>query len=470
MKSQENRSNLKPFFEPGSVAVFGSLKDGMGLGYGSIRNMLQFGFTGRIYPINPSYASSEVLGFKAYSTIDEVEDPIDTAIIITPPPTVPTIVEQCARKGVKAAIVVSENFAEANEDGARLQRQLVDIARRAGIRIIGPNTVGVLNTANGFISTPYFVAYKSVWKGNVAYCSQTGFVSAGTQPLEDRAYPISKICDVGNKCDVNEVDLLDYLADDPETKVIAMHLEDIKDGRSFMSAARRAVARKPLLIFKPARSEAGARASASHTGSLAGNDLIYDNAFKQVGAIRINSWQEYWELPKVLAYQPLPKGNRVAIITFTGGAGVVAVDVATEAGLVMARLSDATIDKLRKLSPRLASNPVDLGPYLSVSDNPFSDHEGIMRAVLDDANVDSAAIALYVGFEDLIEPVLGMLNQLGQRMLKPVTVWIYGMKLSVIEEMSRRLEARGLPTYYDLETAIKALGVAAAYSKIKSSQ
>ena len=470
MKSQENRSNLKPFFEPNAVAVFGSLKDGGGLGYGSIRNMLQFGFSGKIYPINPSYTGSEVLGFKAYSTIDEVEDLIDTAIIITPPPTVPAIMEQCARKGVKAAIVVSENFAEAGEEGARLQQQLVDIARRTGIRIIGPNTVGILNTANGFITTPYFVAYKSVCKGNVAYCSQTGFVSAGTHPLEDLAYPISKICDVGNKCDVNEIDLLDYLVDDPETKVISMHLEDIKDGRSFMSAARRAVARKPLLLFKPARSEAGARASASHTGSLAGNDLIYDNAFKQVGAIRINNWQEYWEIPKIFAYQPLPKGNRLAIITFTGGAGVVAVDTAEEAGLAIARLTDATVDKLRRLSPRLGGNPVDLAPFLSVSDNPFSDQEEIMVAVLDDANVDCAVIAMYAGLEDFIEPIVGMLDQVSRRIPKPVTMWVYGMKLSAVEEASHQLEARGLPAYFDFETAVKALGVAAAYSKVKSSQ
>lgn len=467
MKSQEKGSGLRPFFEPNGVAVFGSLKEWMGLGYGVIRNMRDFGFTGKIYPINPS--CNEVLGLRTYSTVDEVAEPIDLAVVITPPPTVPEIIEQCAQAEIKAAVIVSENFAEANAGGAELQRQLVGITRSTGIRIIGPNTIGILNTANGLITIPYMIGYDKACKGSIAYCSQSGITGAQCQPLEDKAYPISKMCDLGNKCDVNEVNMLDYLADDPETKVIAMHLEDIKDGRSFMSAARRAVARKPVLIFKPARSEAGARASASHTGSLAGNDLIFDKALKQVGVIRVNTWQEYWEVPKVFAYRPLPKGNRLAIITHSGGAGVVAIDAAVEAGLTIARLSDATVDKLVRLSPRLASNPIDLGPISAASDNPFEIEEEIMGAVLRDANIDCVTIALYGGSMIPIEIVMGMFDRSMQDVSKPVTIWMYGTKLSVMEEMSRQLEARGLPTYVDLETAVKALGIAVGYSRFRES-
>ena len=310
----------------------------MGLGYGAIKNMLDFGFQGKLYPVNPS--GGDVLGLKAYSSIDELSGSIDLAIVITPPQTVPAIIEQCAQKGIKAAVIVSENFAEAGDGGTQLQQQLVDITNRTGIRIIGPNTVGVFNLANGLVTIPYMIGYKDIRKGGIAYCSQTGIAAAQCQPLGDRAYPISKMCDFGNKCDVNEVDLLNYLSDDPDTRVVVMHLEDVKDGRSFIDAARSIASHKPLFILKPGRSEAGARASASHTGSLAVSDRIYDSAMKQVGAIRVNTWQEYWDIPKVFAYQPLPMGNRIAIVSHSGGAGVIAADAAVEAGLVMANFSE----------------------------------------------------------------------------------------------------------------------------------
>lgn len=460
------KTDLAPFFEPRSVAVIGSLAEVVGLGQVAIRNMLQFGYSGSIYPVNPSY--SEVLGLKVYASIDDVAEAVDVAIVITPPATVPGIVEQCAHKGVRAAVVVTENFAEAGNDGAELQQRLVDVGRRTGIRVMGPNTVGLVNTANGFTTVPYFIAYERIRSGGVAYCSQSGFVGPAAQPLEDRAYPVSKMCDIGNKCDVNEVDLLDYLARDPETKVVAMHLEDVKDGRAFMEAARKLVAHKPLLIFKAGRSEDGARASASHTGSLAGSDPIFDAALRQVGAIRVNSWQEYWDLPRLFATQPLPGGNRVAIITLTGGAGVVAVDAAVDAGLALSILSGTTAERLGKLSSRLVRNPVDLGPILSVSEDPFSVHEEAIAMVLDDANVDCAVIAIYAGFEGMFPPVLEMFGRLKRHVTKPVAVWVYGMKLSMMEEMSRQLEAQGLATYLDLETAVKALGAAAHYSGLRS--
>ena len=469
MKSQDDRSDLTPFFEPASVAVYGSLKEGLGLGYGVIRNMLQFGYSGKIYPVSPSY-SGEVLGFRVYSAVNDVAEPIDAAIVITPPPTVPGIIEQCARKGVKAAVIVSENFAEAGAEGAKFQQQLVDIVRRTGIRIIGPNTVGLFNAANGFITNPYLIVQKKIRRGGIAYCSQSGYVGTAAQPLEDRAVPVSKMCDIGNKCDVDEADLLNYLADDPETKVVAMHIENAKDGRRFMDAARRVVARKPLLVLRPGRSEEAARAVASHTASLAGNEQVYDSAIKQVGAIRLDTWLEYWEVPRIFAYQPLPEGNRIAILTLTGGVAVVGVDIAVSAGLAIARFSPATADKLKRIYPRLSSNPVDLGPILSVSDNPFAVEEEVIALALNDANVDCAAISVYAGFDDIVAPIVEMFDNLKGRITQPIAIWIYGMKLSAMDEMSRQLEMRGLPTYFYLETAVKALGIAAQYSKIKLSQ
>ncbi len=465
MKSRRDRSDLKAFFEPGSVAVFGSLKEGMGLGYGMVRNLLQFGYSGKIYPISPS-CSGEVLGFRAYPAVTDVAEPIEAAIVITPPRTVPGIIEQCARKGVKAAVIVSENFAEAGGDGVKYQQQLVDIVHRTGIRIIGPNTIGVFNPASGFVTNPYLIIQDKIRKGGIAYCSQTGYVGLAARPWEERNVPISKLCDIGNKCDVDESDVLNYLADDPQTKVVAMHIENAKDGRSFMEAARRVVVRKPLLILKAGRSEAGAEAMVSHTASLAGNEQVYDAAIKQVGALRLSSWEEYWEIPRVFDSQPLPKGNRIAIITGAGGLGVVVVDVAVESGLTIAKFSPATKKRLRKLSPRLGSNPIDLGPVLTVKEDPFSVQREIIEAVLEDDNVDCIAVSVYTGFDALIAPIARMFDSLKNNKSKPMAIWIYGMKLRVLDEMLRQLEERGLPTYLDFELAVKALGMSAAYSGV----
>ena len=465
MKSQK-ANDLRPFFEPSAVAVIGSLAEPFGLGYGVIKNMLLFGFSGNVYPINPSYR--ETLGLKAYSTVNMVAEPIDLAVVITPPSTVPSIIEQCSQKGIRAVIVISEGFGEASKDGARLQQQLVDISRRTGIRIIGPNTVGLINTANGLVINPYLIDYASIRKGSIAYCSQTGIIGAQCQALEDKAYPISKLCDLGNKCDVNEVDILNYFADDTETKVIALHLEDVKDGRRFLEAARRTIARKPVLIMKPGRSEQAAKASASHTGSLTGSDHMYESAFKQVGAIRVNTWQEFWEIPKVFAWQPLPRGSRVAIITHSGGAGVVATDVAVEAGLEIATFTAATASKLRRHHPGLASNPVDLGPVSSLATDPISLEDELITTVLNDANVDCATIALYGGSMTPMSFILKMFDRLMHSVAKPVTIWVYGTKSNMMAELSHKLEIIGLPTYSDLEIAVKALGAAVYYARIKS--
>jgi acyl-CoA synthetase (NDP forming) len=461
MESQR-KNDISAFFEPRAVTVFGSLKDNGGPGYGAIKNMLDFGFTGKIYPVNPS--QGEVLGLKAYSNLNEVTGPVDLAMVIIPPAAVPVVLEQCAQKGIKAVIIGTEGFAEASEDGAALQQQVVNIAHRSGMRIIGPNTIGVLNTANGLATVPYHVGYEKFLKGGIAYCGQTGLVSAHSHPMGPRAYPLSKLCDFGNKCDVNEVDLLDYLTDDPETKVIVMELEDVKDGRKFVATARKAVAKKPVLVFKPGRTRAGAKAAASHTSSLAGDDKVYDAAFKQAGVLRLSNWQEFWEIPRVFASQALPRGNRTAILSISGGGGIVAADTAVEAGLAIATFTDATVRKLAKLSPRLGNNPVDYGPLTTVVDDPVAITDEIISLVLSDEAVDCGVLTIYGGVEGTAE----MLCRVKRNTPKPITVWLFGPVPSVTEELHYRLASQGLATYLDLETSIQALGIAVAYSRIKS--
>ena len=274
------------------------------------------------------------------------------------------------------------------------------------------------------------------------------------------------MCAFGNKCDVNEIDLLEYLAVDPETKVIAMHLEDINDGQQFMNAARRVVARKPVLVLKPGRSESSVKAVASHTGSLVGDDKVYDSAFKQAGVIRLNTLQELLEIPRVFASQRLPAGNRVAIVTLSGGAGIMAIDAAMTSGLSIAQLASATTDRLAKISPRIASNPVDVGQLASLLIGDYIPTlESIIATVLADNNVDCAFIVIWATSTSQIPDITGMFSRLKQQASKPMTVWIYTTKLSVKEELSRELEALGLPVYIKLETAVKALGIAVDYAK-----
>jgi len=458
---------LSAFFEPASVAVFGSLNDStfsMGNAFGAIKNMLGFGFKGKIYPINPS--GGKALGLKAYTSVGEVSEPIDLAMLLIPPKVVPEVLNQCALKGIRSVIIGTENFAEAGEDGAVLQKQVVEIVRRSGIRALGPNTLGVLSPSIGLITTPYLLDFHSVLKGGIGYCSQSGLVSFGGHPLKDKGYPISKLCDFGNKCDVNEVDLLDYLSNDPETTVISMHLEDIRDGHAFMEAARKAVSKKPVLVFKPGRSKAGAKAAASHTGSLAGDDQIYESAFRQAGVIRVNTMREFWEVPQVFSSQPLPKGNRFAIVSATGGGGVICMDAAVEAGLAPITFTAPTIQKLAGLHPRLAHNPIDMGPLLSVIADPFPAIEDIVLTALSDVNVDCATLVL-PGIKEMLESFRHLKPHLLD-ISKPITVFLYGTGLDGMEETLRQLEAMGFPTYLDPEIAVKSLGIAVTYSKIKS--
>ncbi len=475
--NSRNGSDLRAFFQPAGVAVIGSLREVMGTAYSAIKNMRHFGFSGAIYPINPSPSKyGEVLGLKVYSNVSEVAQPIDLAVVITPPSTVPAIIEECASSGVKAIIVISEGFAESGKEGAALQRKLADIVRHTGVRIIGPNTFGVVNAANGLVTVPPYTDNDKIERGGIAFCSQTGSIGPHQVPLEDWAYPISKMCDLGNKCDVDEVDILNYLADDPETEVVAMHMEDVRNGPEFMKAARRLVARKPLVVLKTGRSEEGARATASHTGSLMGSDQIYDAGLRQLGAIRVNTWQELWEVPKTLLYQPLPAGNRFAVITFTGGQGVIAADAASAAGLAVANFSADTICKLSMVFPRLGSNPVDIGPAMSdsrsqSSSNPFSSLEEIIPLVLGDDNVDCANITFSCGRQlvPLYPMVVDMLHRLTKDFSKTVNIWLYGTSLPAMLEMTRQLQARRLPAYLDLDIAIKALGCAVYYSRARAS-
>ena len=466
--SRSEKSALSLFFEPQSVAVVGSLREGYFGGYVVVKTLLNAGFGGKIYPVNPSY--QEVLGLKAYPSINEIPEKIDLVLIMINRRSVPDVMRECAGKGIKSVIVVADGFAERDEEGAKLQNEILEIAREAGIRILGPNTAGVVNSANGLIPDPYEPGYKKVKPGAVAICAQTGMINPQAFPYADLHYGVSKICDYGNKCDVDECDLLEYLESDPATKVITMYLESIQDGQRFLKISKRVTAQKPVLILKSGRTKEGAKVSASHTGALAVDDQIFSAACKQAGIIRLEKFRELFELPKIFSLQPLPKGNRLGIVTFTGGVGVLAIDEGSKYGLSVARLSPEIAKKLDAIFPGLGKTVVDIGPPMAVN-NYMTIYSEIIKTVLSDDHIDCLFNVIWTSpFKEFVEEYLKFYGELRGSHQKTIATWIYGPSIPLINDMSSRMEDLGFPVFSDLETAIKALGIAYQYSNRKKGE
>ncbi len=463
--NQKKKDDISLFFEPRSIGVVGSLREGYFGGYVVIKSLLNSGFSGEIYPINPSYR--EVLGLKVYPSIKEIQGKIDLVLIMVNRRSVPNILRECAMKGIKSAIVVADGFAERDEEGAKLQEEMVNLAREAGIRIIGPNTAGIVNTANGLMPLPYETGYERIKPGSIAVCAQTGMINPQAFPYADLSYGLSKICDFGNKCDVDEVDLLEYLEEDPVTNVITMYLESIRDGKRFLEASKRVTRKKPVLILKSGRTQEGARASASHTGALAIDDQIFTAACKQAGVIRLERFSELFEIPKIFSLQPLPKGNRLGIVSFTGGVGVLAIDESKKYGLSLGNLSSQTLKKLNGIFPGLGKTIVDLGPPMAVN-NYMAIYGDVVKTVLNDHRIDSILNILWVSpFKEFVEEYLKFYGELKEAHKKTIATWIYGPSIPLIHQLSKGLEELGFPVFSEIETAIKALGVAFQYSSIK---
>jgi len=466
--SESERSGMELFFEPQSLAVIGSLREGYFGGYVVVKSLLNAGFAGKIYPVNPSY--QEVLGLKVYPSIKEIPGKIDLVLIMINRRSVLDVLRECAGKGIKAVIVVADGFAERDTEGARLQNEIVKMAKKSGMRVIGPNTAGIVNSANGLTPAPYESGYEKVKPGGVAICAQTGMINPQAFPYADLRYGVSKICDYGNKCDVDECDLLEYLERDPATKVIAMYLESIRDGRRFLDISQRVTAKKPVLILKSGRTKEGAKVSASHTGALAMDDRIFSAACQQGGAIRLKTFRDLFELPKIFSLQPLPKGNHLGIVTFTGGVGVLAIDEAAKNGLSTTRLSPKIADKLNAIFPGLGKSVVDIGPPMAVH-HYMTVYSDILRTVLEEDHIDCVFNVIWTSpSQGFVEEYLKFYESLRGRCQKTIATWIYGPILPLVHEMSGRMEDLGFPVFLDLETAIKALGIACQYSSQKKGE
>ncbi len=378
--------SLKPFFEPERVALLGATEK-FGFGYGQTRTLINQNLGDRLFLVNPSHAT--VFGRKCYPSTRDLPVDVDLAVLIVPAKAVPSALRECAGKGVKAAIVQSAGFAEIGPEGKKLQAELTAAARETGIRIIGPNCMGVVNTANGFATTEAVEA--ALRPGPIGTIAQSGvFASILMDVAPDEEVRFSKVITMGNRCDVDEGDLIPYLLHDEQTKVMALYLEGVRDGKRFLSVVRTATRTKPVVVLKGGRTPAGRAATLSHTGSMSGEDEIYSGAFAQSGILRVRDLKELLDLSKALALQPLPRGRRVAIVTTSGSVGAMTIDMCTDLGMIPAEPSPETVRTIKAAAPDWMNvrNPLDIGP------SPLF-FQGV-EALMQDPNVDGIIAVLLI--------------------------------------------------------------------------
>ncbi|HEY3129645.1 MAG TPA: bifunctional acetate--CoA ligase family protein/GNAT family N-acetyltransferase [Acidobacteriota bacterium] len=353
-----SRSELGYIFAPKSVAVIGATEKIGSVGRTVLWNLLSNPFGGPVFPVNPNRSS--VLGIQAYPTIAAVPEKVDLAVVVTPAPTVPDIISQCADAGVKGAVIISAGFRECGETGLNLERQILEEARRGKMRIIGPNCLGIMNPMTGLNAT---FASAMAKPGSVGFISQSGALCTAILDWSFREnVGFSSFVSVGSMLDVGWGDLIDYLGDEPHTKSIVIYMESIGDARFFLSAAREVALTKPIIVLKAGRTGAAAKAAASHTGSLAGSDEVLDAAFRRSGVLRVNNIADLFYMAEVLSKQPRPAGRRLAVITNAGGPGVLAADALISGGGELALLSSRTTEELNQLLPEHWShnNPIDI--------------------------------------------------------------------------------------------------------------
>lgn len=352
--------DLGAFFEPRGVALVGARRS-PGFGYGTPIVLKKQGWENRLYLVNPK--GGELHGMKVYQSLADVPDPVDLAVIIVPAPAVPDVMEQAGRRGIRHAIVESAGFAEVGPEGKALQDRALEAARRNGIRVIGPNCVGVVNTSNKFSTVE--VIDEAMVPGPVAVIAQSGvFGTVLLDMLHHYGLTISKAVTLGNRMDVTESDVLDYFREDPETRVVMMYLEGAADGRRLRESLEAITPRKPVLVLKTGRTTAGMAATASHTASLSGEDELYEALFRQTGTVRAETLEELVEMSRAFATQELPKGKRLGIVTSSGSLGVMATDAAVGRGLEVPELSEFARRKVEEHAPAWMNvrNPVDVGP------------------------------------------------------------------------------------------------------------
>lgn len=462
---------LHAVFYPSSIAIIGASKDPTKRGFRSIQKLLEDGFTGAIYPVNPKEA--EILGLRAYASLADIPGPVDLALVCTPAKTLPDVIAQCGAKGVKGAVVLAGGFAEAGAEGKQLQEQMVDEAMRQGVRIIGPNTSGVFNTH----ASCNIVGFSNLKRGGIGLLSQSGnmALSLVTEAQANGHIGLSTYVGIGNEADVRFHEYLEYFRDDANTRVVIAYVEGLKDGRRFLDTLRRVAREKPVVIYKSGRTSAGRSSAQSHTGALAGDYAVSEGVLKQAGAILAHKSDEILSLAEALSLLEPMASRGVAVLADGGGHATIAADALTERGLNMAPLSESTRKELAAILPASAAvaNPVDVAGGTDSNPAVFAD---CARILLADPAVDALLITgLYGGygvrFSQTLTPIEMQASEriakLHRESGKPVLVHsLYGSLYADLRPRPLALiRELGIPVYDSLELAVRCLQALAEFGE-----
>ncbi|HEY3315469.1 MAG TPA: CoA-binding protein, partial [Bacillota bacterium] len=451
--------SLSTFFNPQSVAIVGASKTEGKTGHIVVKNLVESGYKGKIYPINPK--ETEILGLPCHKSVSDVPGSIELAALVIPAQAVLDVAEECGRKGVKHLVTITAGFKEVGKEGLERERKLLDICHRYGMHTLGPNCLGMMDT-----HTPINVSFASGFalKGEIAFVSQSGALQTAILDWSFQAgLGFSKFISLGNKADLTETDFIEDAADDSSTKVILAYIEGVNDGKRFIRVAREASRKKPVIIFKSGTSQAGAQAASSHTGALAGSDLAYDTAFKQAGVIRARTMDELFGLATAFTNQPIPKGEKVAVVTNSGGPGIIASDAIEANGLSMARFQKETIDALRAGLPAECAlyDPVDL---IGTADG--ARYRFALDIIANDPATESILVLLTPPYQAQPKETAEAVVDLHRRRpdLPIFASFMGGERVAEGIEVLRR---NGIPTFAFPEPAIQAIKGMVRYAKMR---
>jgi acetyl coenzyme A synthetase (ADP forming)-like protein len=456
-------TSLEKLFNPASVAIVGATPKEGKVGRAILENFINR-FRGRIYPVNPSY--SEVLGLKCYKSISELPETPDLVVIAIPAPGVPAVLREAAARGVSAAIVISGGFRETGTpEGERLERELEEISRTYGIRIVGPNCIGIYDNWSG-VDTYFVSKMKRPPRGYVGFISQSGaFAAALMDWMAYHNLGVSRAISYGNKVDVDDVDLLDYLGDDDKTRVILIYIEGLKPGRGrkFIEVAKKVVKKKPILVYKAGKTSRGGLAAASHTAAMAGEYGVYRAAFKQAGVIEVESFDEMMDAVRIFLHQPSMRGNRVYILTDAGGIGVMLTDALTSVGLEVPRTPSDLKEELKRILPPhcIVENPIDL-----TGDTDDERYIRVLDVLVEKPYVDAIVVVALPQVPGIKGTFVDHVVKLKSEYEKTIVALTIGSEASL--EVARRLEENSVTVFESPERLAKALKALYTYSMIKS--
>jgi len=459
------KEDLARFFEPNSVAIIGASSTPGKPGHEVIRNILANGYAGKLHLVNPK--GGEILGVAVHRSIGSLPEGIDQAIVIVAAKATIQAVRECVAKGIKAFVLPAGGFSEVNQEGERLQEELVKIIAETGIRVIGPNTSGHISTPHNFTSS--FFPLGRIPRGNISYIAQTGNFATHTMRyiITGENFGVARVVGLGNKIDIDENEVLEYYADDSETKAIFVYLESFKSPRRFVEIAREVTRTKPIILLKGGNTREGSQAALAHTAALASDERIVDGALKQAGVVQIYKYSHLFLVAKALACMPLPKGNRVSFLAPSGAMLVVLADLCRQRwALDIPDVEEATRQRLQEISPPWVRmrNPVDIWPSATVHGVEYS-HREATEALMREANVDAIVLILVLVDEFGIPPLDFIVELANSHPEKPLYVTFSGIKKHM-EAARTFLEPRGVPTFPLIEEPFEVLSVLSRCRKV----